>query len=156
MSSLLGKQKTILDQEQTEKEREDRAMSNQELHQVRERLERKLAYLGTRRIDGLELGAGDEAEQALLETEADLAVATVNADWRITRGVRSALQRIETSEYGVCESCEKPIAESRLRALPWASRCVRCQAAEEEPSDGSLQFARFKADASGVFAGAAQ
>ena len=131
-------------------------MSNQELHQVRERLERKLAELGARRIEGLELGAGDETEQALLEMEADLAVATVNADWRITRDVRSALQRIETSEYGVCESCEKPIAVSRLSALPWAPRCVRCQAAEEELTDGNLQFARFKADVSGAFAGAAQ
>lgn len=40
--------------------------------------------------------------------------------------VDAALSRIDRGTYGVCESCEEPIPEARLRALPWARYCVKC------------------------------
>lgn len=38
----------------------------------------------------------------------------------------AALQRIENGTWGECVSCEKPIAEPRLRALPAAPTCLKC------------------------------
>jgi DnaK suppressor protein len=39
----------------------------------------------------------------------------------------AALQRLEEGAYGLCENCQKPISEERLKALPFARRCIDCQ-----------------------------
>lgn len=41
--------------------------------------------------------------------------------------IDEALKRIEDNIYGVCESCQKPIPQKRLRALPFAKNCIKCQ-----------------------------
>jgi DnaK suppressor protein len=41
--------------------------------------------------------------------------------------VNEALDRIESGDYGICLSCDRPIPGKRLRALPWARFCVACQ-----------------------------
>ncbi|HEU5319096.1 MAG TPA: TraR/DksA C4-type zinc finger protein [Chloroflexota bacterium] len=45
--------------------------------------------------------------------------------------VEHALSRIEAGTYGECESCGKPIAKARLDAMPEATLCIDCKAAEE-------------------------
>jgi DnaK suppressor protein len=41
--------------------------------------------------------------------------------------IQAALGRIQAGTYGLCESCGQGINEARLKALPMARRCVRCQ-----------------------------
>jgi len=41
--------------------------------------------------------------------------------------VENALQRIGQGNYGICEDCECKIPMVRLKALPYATRCVKCQ-----------------------------
>lgn len=48
--------------------------------------------------------------------------------------VNRAIQALEDGTYGVCEDCEEPISERRLLAVPWATRCIKCQ----EAADGRL------------------
>ena len=48
-------------------------------------------------------------------------------DYRQLRMVEEALDRLDAGDYGVCLCCDEPIAEKRLRALPWARYCVVCQ-----------------------------
>jgi DnaK suppressor protein len=38
--------------------------------------------------------------------------------------IEAALRRIDEGTYGTCLMCGKPIAEQRLRALPWAQLCI--------------------------------
>ena len=38
-----------------------------------------------------------------------------------------ALSRLDEGSYGICEDCDEPISPGRLRALPFARRCVTCQ-----------------------------
>ena len=38
--------------------------------------------------------------------------------------IESAILRIEDGTYGTCLMCGKPIAEQRLRAIPWARLCI--------------------------------
>jgi len=38
-----------------------------------------------------------------------------------------ALRRLDDGTYGICEDCETPISPGRLRALPFAKRCITCQ-----------------------------
>jgi len=41
--------------------------------------------------------------------------------------IEHALQKFEEGTYGLCDSCEQPIAPDRLEALPQASLCVDCK-----------------------------
>ena len=49
--------------------------------------------------------------------------------------IDSALRRMERSEFGQCQTCQKEISKKRLNALPWTSLCIDCQEkAESETS----------------------
>ncbi|OFW24237.1 MAG: hypothetical protein A3H27_15785 [Acidobacteria bacterium RIFCSPLOWO2_02_FULL_59_13] len=41
--------------------------------------------------------------------------------------VESALDRLNSGEYGVCANCGTSISSKRLQAIPWATYCVDCQ-----------------------------
>ena len=45
--------------------------------------------------------------------------------------IDAARTRLEAGTFGVCQSFAQPIALARLRALPIARYCVRCQARQE-------------------------
>jgi len=40
--------------------------------------------------------------------------------------IKAALIRIDEGTYGVCTTCGEDIAEERLKALPFANKCVNC------------------------------
>ncbi len=46
--------------------------------------------------------------------------------------VDAALKRIGDGEYGVCIDCGKEIQLLRMKAIPWASRCVDCARAHKD------------------------
>ncbi len=41
--------------------------------------------------------------------------------------VDQAMARIENGTYGICLECKKPIAATRLKALPQTQTCLKCQ-----------------------------
>lgn len=41
--------------------------------------------------------------------------------------VNKALTRFEQGAYGICELCRAEIDPARLKALPYATLCLRCQ-----------------------------
>lgn len=45
--------------------------------------------------------------------------------------VETALAKIQDGSYGICEICGKPIDRERLEAVPWATHCIDCQAAND-------------------------
>jgi RNA polymerase-binding transcription factor len=50
--------------------------------------------------------------------------------------IDEALRRLENGSYGICDECGREIAEARLRAVPFATRCLACQAAAESAERG--------------------
>src|ERR1051326_2354816 len=46
--------------------------------------------------------------------------------------IEGALADIDAGRYGICAECEEPIAPKRLKALPFATRCIECQARSEK------------------------
>jgi DnaK suppressor protein len=46
---------------------------------------------------------------------------------RTLAAVDAALLAIAEGSYGDCAECGEPIASKRLAAIPWASKCIRCQ-----------------------------
>jgi RNA polymerase-binding protein DksA len=53
-----------------------------------------------------------------------------NAD-HLLAAIDAALGRIDAGTYGRCERCAKPIAQERIEALPWATKCIDCKRLEE-------------------------
>ena len=49
--------------------------------------------------------------------------------------IDEALQRIESSEYGICLECGCEINPQRLEAKPYARFCVKCKSAFEKLED---------------------
>lgn len=47
---------------------------------------------------------------------------------KLEEEVRAALAKLDAGTYGRCDGCNALIPEGRLEALPWATRCVDCQA----------------------------
>lgn len=43
-----------------------------------------------------------------------------------------AIKRIEEGAFGVCEGCKSPITKTRLKAVPYARFCVKCQERKEK------------------------
>jgi hypothetical protein len=82
---------------------------------LRQRLE-ELAVLEAGRVEG-EGAGGVEVLDAF--------------DNGIESDVADALARMVAGTYGICETCQCPIAFARLKAVPYARRCLTCQEREE-------------------------
>ena len=52
------------------------------------------------------------------------------------RQIDAALERLNTGAYGRCDACGEGIPIARLRAVPFATRCVPCQSAKEDGGSG--------------------
>jgi DnaK suppressor protein len=70
---------------------------------------------------------GDSVDQAQLSIEKEL-LFELSDNERVTLDqIEAALRKIEKGTYGLCESCQKPIAKARIDALPFARYCITCQ-----------------------------
>ncbi len=46
--------------------------------------------------------------------------------------IEDAIKRIEDGTYGWCQLCKKLIAKTRLKAVPFAMMCLKCQQGQEK------------------------
>ena len=105
-------------------------MTEKQLQAFREALETRLKQARRRseRANGLHVEQEpDPVDDAQSTSLRELAVHVLNTDWQVQKGIEAALRRIESGQYGRCEECDEPIVLPRLKALPWATRCVACQ-----------------------------
>ena len=75
--------------------------------------------------------AKDPYGSASVAHDDELAAITVDRLSHDLQQIDHALADIEAGRYGVCVECEARIAPKRLKALPFATRCIDCQAASE-------------------------
>ena len=86
-----------------------------------------LAGLGVKVETVARMGRVAEDDQAQISHDEFVSSRMNGMDYRQLRLVEEALDRMDAGDYGVCLSCDEPIAEKRLIALPWAQYCVVCQ-----------------------------
>src|SRR6266511_2255815 len=70
---------------------------------------------------------GDMADQASGNNEVHIQLRLKQTDAKILQAIEEALWRMEKGTYGVCRDCGEPIAEARLRAIPWTRVCITCK-----------------------------
>lgn len=80
----------------------------------------------------------DESWQRLHEKEIEFEERAVNEqlaagleqlddqETRTIEAIDRALARLRENVYDVCESCGAAIAEKRLEAVPWTTKCIKC------------------------------
>ena len=68
----------------------------------------------------------DSSEQAIDLSDDEALTGVDNVIRQEIHEIREALLRIERDEYGVCVSCGADINPERLKALPTATRCIKC------------------------------
>jgi DnaK suppressor protein len=74
---------------------------------------------------------GDSADHGSGELNQHLSVTLMENDRIELERIERAILRIEGGNYGECENCEKQIPMPRLKAIPWATRCITCQSQAE-------------------------
>ena len=73
------------------------------------------------------LGRLAEDDQAQILQHEFLSIELNNLDYGQLRMIEEALDRLASGDYGQCLACEQEIPAKRLRAVPWARYCGRCQ-----------------------------
>ena len=114
-----------------------RALLEASLQQRQHQLDRRLAdhHGGLSRAehahDMLEQD-GDDAPQREGERELDMALSDLET--RELGAVSQALARLRSDSYGICGDCQAEIPFDRLKAEPWALRCLACETLQESKS----------------------
>ena len=86
-----------------------------------------LSGLGAKFDTRARMGRVAEDDQAQISHDEFVSLRMNGLDYRQLRLVEEALDRLDAGDYGICLACDEPIAEKRLRALPWARYCVACE-----------------------------
>ena len=59
--------------------------------------------------------------------EREFSLGLADSEQKLLNRINSALERIDSNTFGLCELCEKKIAKTRLKIVPYAELCVPCQ-----------------------------
>ncbi len=110
---------------------------------LRELHEQKVTYLAmlrelslskTQREDSGDVSAFT-SHPADISTESDERekIATlISRETRVLKELEVALERVQTGSYGKCQACDATIPLARLKVVPFATLCVKCQAESEK------------------------
>ena len=106
------------------------------LMEERTRLASAIAYLHEENPGTIE----DEEEETFDNHLADSATITFTREMdysleenagHVLSAIDVALGKIDDGTFGLCARCGNPIAEERLEAMPYATKCIDCKRLEE-------------------------
>jgi DnaK suppressor protein len=115
----------------------DTNLFRERLLKEKQRVEHALGYLDEENPGSLEDEGEDEAfdnhlaDTATLTHDRELDYTLEENSGHILAAIDQALDRIEEGTFGTCARCGQPIAEARLEAMPYATKCIDCKRLEE-------------------------
>src|SRR4051812_7712669 len=74
---------------------------------------------------------GDEGDLAVSELNLALNMRLQERQAHLLSKVDRALAKIDEGTFGLCESCDEPLAIPRLMARPVANLCIACKEEQE-------------------------
>jgi DnaK suppressor protein len=97
------------------------------LKEIEELISHRLSDDTHNRVDSVP----DVGDLALLDSERGRDISILEMRNKMRQNIDEALIRLDEGSYGACSDCGVEISEKRLKAVPFARRCVACQAKEE-------------------------
>ena len=92
------------------------------------------------------------ADQGTDNFDRELALNLASSRQESLYDIEDAIRRVDDGTYGACESCGGAIERARLKALPFAKKCMACQNAAERgrsryrPFGGTLPLQQLAAE----------
>jgi len=77
------------------------------------------------------------ADVATDNYDREFSLGLASSEREIVYDINEALKRIEDGIYGNCQECDKSITKKRLKAVPYAKYCIKCQEGMEKRKDRS-------------------
>jgi len=100
----------------------------------------RLSSVRAERAAAEHTGARGDSEVSDLDVQEDIALVLVQMTHETLANIDTALAQLHEGRYGRCLECGDDITSARLRALPFAVRCLDCEDARE--ADASRQRGR--------------
>jgi RNA polymerase-binding protein DksA len=107
------------------------------LLEERKRVEHTLRYLHEENPGTMEEETEDETfdnhlgDAATVTFDREMDYSLEDNSGHVLASIDEALKRIDEGTFGTCARCGKPIAEERLEAMPYATKCIECKRLEE-------------------------
>jgi RNA polymerase-binding transcription factor len=98
---------------------------------VDESIRERLASFREERAAADHVGGQDDGEVSEADVQEDIELAVLQLQRETVERIDAALTRLDHGLYGRCTECGDDITTARLRALPFAVRCLDCEEARE-------------------------
>lgn len=102
------------------------------LYDRRERLTETIRRRLRERDDSGGYRLPDVIDIAALASTHQIGMLVDKAELGELQQIDDAISRIDSGSYGTCKECGGPIRKDRLKALPYATLCLKCKETEEE------------------------
>lgn len=107
-------------------------MNSKEISELKKILKEKKDELlktmkNKKQADLRESDVGDEIDTAGDNEERELIFGLTDNEKSMLNYIEAAINKIEVAKYGLCESCSAKIPFERLKAMPYARYCMKCQ-----------------------------
>ena len=76
-------------------------------------------------------GVNDEGDVSHFDQSEKIHYSRLGTVREIIRKIETALERLDSGDYGVCDECGEEISLERLKIIPYAFYCRDCQEARE-------------------------
>lgn len=73
----------------------------------------------------------DPTDRASLESDRNFMLRIRDRERKLLSKIKSAMERIDSGEFGICEMCGDEIGEERLEARPVTTLCISCKKKQE-------------------------
>ena len=73
----------------------------------------------------------DPTDRASLESDRNFMLRIRDRERKLISKIQSALERIDSGDFGICESCGDDIRVERLNARPVTTLCIACKKKQE-------------------------
>jgi len=104
-----------------------RQMLLEEREQVLKAVEDLLARRRMAQAEQRDDAVPDVADMALQAATEEQQISLMELKNGMREQIDEALLRLADGTYGICEDCGREISERRLKAVPFARRCIQCQ-----------------------------
>ena len=104
-----------------------RQMLLEEREQVLKAVEDLLARRRMAQAEQRDDAVPDVADMALQDATEEQQISLMELKDGTREQIDEALLRLADGTYGICEDCSHEISARRLKAVPFARRCIQCQ-----------------------------